>query len=104
MTTNKLKALFTGVFLAACSFTATNAIAASNTEGICLKLGELAHQDARALAKGISEEAMMQRSDGFSHDVARVSNLITSYVYALQLLPDDARRLVYMKCKIGEYL
>lgn len=92
------------------STTAQSRSLAAVNEEMCLDLSSVAEKYAEIKDKGYSlsfiNNALDKGQVGKSKDALKVTNSmrqVASYVYVMNLNIKDAGKLVYMKCKAGEY-
>lgn len=100
MNTNKMKATFAGLLVAA----SANAMATPIAERMCLALGKIAEVVSVGMHKGVAEDdAITTLAGGNTRTDANIVTII-QYVYTTRFDPKTARNMVYLKCTAGEYL
>ena len=72
----------------------------------CLHLGSYAEHVAEGIELGISEKQMLAAnfaSKRASAETKATMNSIVSYVFTMKQSGSELRKIVYLKCKAGEY-
>lgn len=80
--------------------------AIQTSDRMCLALADLAGSVAARMADGLSEEDSMDIIDKLTQEDPSIRTpikAIAGYVYIMQLEKADARRIIYLKCKSGDY-
>lgn len=83
-------------------------------EQMCLAMGDIAKNVATAQATGLGQAKLLANLPSPKHDntvkgkklsqkVEAQRNMIINYVYTMQLGEADAAKMVYLKCRAGEY-
>lgn len=103
----KKAALIVALMLVAGGASAQSWTTSDNT---CLSVGAMAAATARARESGVTESRLLVvlrsikggATPAEKHGDA-VAELLVPFVYTMKLKPEDARQIVYLKCKAGEY-
>lgn len=86
-----------------------NAQSWKTSDVICLALSRMGEASAKARESNVAELDLLKLSrDGGAKTAAgqyaaASAELVVPFVYTMKLTPDQARQMVYLKCKAGEY-
>jgi hypothetical protein len=96
--------------LSVCSFATIAAPIAPMRDGSCLLLAEVAEHTADVRNAGRSEKELLKAlaesrsyKTKFEKESARVVDMAVSYVYTMGYTPEQSRKMVYLKCKAGDF-